>query len=121
MGLEAQTQAETGQQAETRDDLELELLRRSFSALPDEPVDQIVHQGHRLRLAAVRMGQDRPARFATVNAKNRPSRSASTAASQDPVRGGLIRGQTRPDQPGRHRVQLTVLRHAAHTAALFAA
>jgi hypothetical protein len=61
MGLEAQTQAETGQQAETRDDLELELLRRSFSALPDEPVDQIVHQGHRLRLAAARMGQD-PAR-----------------------------------------------------------
>ena len=50
MELEAQTQAEAGQQAEARDEVELELLRRSSSALPDEPVDQIVHQGYRLRL-----------------------------------------------------------------------
>jgi hypothetical protein len=48
MELEAQTQAEAGRQAEARDDVELELLRRSLSALPDEPVDQIVHQGYRL-------------------------------------------------------------------------
>jgi hypothetical protein len=49
MGLEAQTQAEAGQQPETRVDLELEPLRRTLSALPDEPVDPIAHQGHRLR------------------------------------------------------------------------
>ena len=58
MELEAQTQAEAGQQAEARDEVELELLRRSLSALPDEPVDQVVHQGYRLCLAAARIGQD---------------------------------------------------------------
>ncbi len=41
--------------------------------------------------------------------------------SQDPVRGELVTGQARPDQPGGHRVQLTGLRHATHMAALFAA
>jgi hypothetical protein len=50
MGLEAQTRAEAGRQAEAREDVELELLRRSLSALPDEPVDQIVHQGYCLCL-----------------------------------------------------------------------
>jgi conjugative relaxase-like TrwC/TraI family protein len=50
MELEAQTQAEAGRQAEARDDVELELLRRSLSALPDKPVDQIVRQGYRLCL-----------------------------------------------------------------------
>ena len=50
MGLEAQTRAEAGRQAEAREDIELELLRRSLSALPDEPVDQIVHQGYCLCL-----------------------------------------------------------------------
>jgi hypothetical protein len=42
MELEAQTQAEAEQQTEARDDVELELLPRCLSALPDEPVDQIV-------------------------------------------------------------------------------
>jgi hypothetical protein len=50
MGLDAQTRAGAGRQAEARDDVELELLRRSLSALPDEPVDQIVHQGYCLCL-----------------------------------------------------------------------
>jgi len=45
MELEAQTQAQAGLQVEARDDVELELLRRSLSALADEPVDQIVRQG----------------------------------------------------------------------------
>jgi hypothetical protein len=45
-----QTRAEAGRKAEARDDVELELLRRSLSALPDEPVDQAVHQGYRLYL-----------------------------------------------------------------------
>ena len=49
MELEAHTQAEAGQQAEARDGVELELLRHGASTLPDEPVDQIVHQGDRLR------------------------------------------------------------------------
>ena len=44
MELEAHTQAEAGQQAEARDGVELELLRHGASTLPDEPVDQIVHQ-----------------------------------------------------------------------------
>ena len=63
MELEAQTQAEAGQQAEARDDVELdlELLRCGLSQLPDESVDQVVQQGYRLRLAPARMGQD-PAR-----------------------------------------------------------
>ena len=39
MELEAQTQAEAGQQAEARDEVELELLRRSLSALPDNPAN----------------------------------------------------------------------------------
>ena len=47
--LEAQTQAEAGHQVEARDEVELELLCRSFSPLPDEPVDQVVQQGYRLR------------------------------------------------------------------------
>jgi hypothetical protein len=61
MELEAQTQA--GQQAEARDDveLELELLRPGLSPLPDESVDQVVQEGYRLRLAPARIGQD-PAR-----------------------------------------------------------
>jgi hypothetical protein len=50
MELEAQTQAEAGRSAQARDDVELEPLRRSLSALPDEPVDQVVHQGYRLCL-----------------------------------------------------------------------
>ena len=58
MELEAQTQAEAGRQAEARDGAELELLRRSASALPDEPVNQTVHQGYRLCLAAAHIGQD---------------------------------------------------------------
>ena len=49
MELEAHTQAEAGQQAEARDGVELELLRYGASTLPDEPVDQIVHQDDRLR------------------------------------------------------------------------
>lgn len=61
MELEAQIRAEARQQAEARADVELELLRRSASAHPDEPVDQIVHQGYRLRLTAACIGQD-PAR-----------------------------------------------------------
>jgi hypothetical protein len=61
MELEAQTQAEVGQQAEARDEVELELLCRSASALPDEPVDQIIYQGYRLCLTAACIGQD-PAR-----------------------------------------------------------
>jgi hypothetical protein len=36
MELEAQTQAEAGLQAEARDEVELELLHRSASTLPDE-------------------------------------------------------------------------------------
>ena len=121
MELEAQTQAEAGQQAEARDEVELELLRRSSSALPDEPVDQIVHQGYRLCLAAARIGQD-PAR--QVRHREREEQAVKVrlnGASQDPVRGELVTGQARPDQPGRHRVQLAGLRHATHTAALFAA
>ena len=61
MELEAQTQA--GQQAEARDDVELEfeLLRRGLSPLPDQSVDQVVQEGYRLRLAPARIGQD-PAR-----------------------------------------------------------
>ena len=55
---QTQTQAEAGQQAEARDEAELELLRRTFSALPDEPADQVVHQGYRLCLNAARIGQD---------------------------------------------------------------
>ena len=58
MELEAQTQAEAGRQAEARDGPELELLRRSSSALPDEPVNQTVRQGYRLCLAAAHIGQD---------------------------------------------------------------
>jgi hypothetical protein len=41
-----QTRVEAGRQAEARDDVELELLRRSWSALRDEPIDQ----GYRLCL-----------------------------------------------------------------------
>ena len=52
---EAQTQAEAGQQAEARDDVELELLPRDLSALPDELVDQVVHQGYHLCLTAARI------------------------------------------------------------------
>jgi hypothetical protein len=48
--LEVQPQAGAGRQAQARDDVELELLRLSLSALPDEPVDQTVHQGYRLCL-----------------------------------------------------------------------
>ena len=59
--LEAQAQSEAGQQAQARDEVELELLRRSSSVLPDEPVDQVIHQRYRLRLAPARIGQD-PAR-----------------------------------------------------------
>jgi hypothetical protein len=44
-----QTRVEAGRQAEARH-VELELLRRSRSALPDEPVDQVVHQDYRLYL-----------------------------------------------------------------------
>jgi len=58
MELEAQIRAEARQQAEAQADVELELLRRSASAHPDEPVDQIVHQGYRLRLTAACIGQD---------------------------------------------------------------
>ena len=97
MELEAQAQAEAGQQAQARDDVELELLRCCLSTLPDEPVDQVVHQGYRLRLAPARKARTRPARFAVVNAKNRPPRSASTArvrilsvANLSPVRLALI-------------------------------
>jgi hypothetical protein len=43
-------QAEGEQQAQAQDEAELELLRRSLSALPDEPVDQLAHQGYRLCL-----------------------------------------------------------------------
>jgi conjugative relaxase-like TrwC/TraI family protein len=46
MELEAQTQAEAGQQAEAQYEVELELLRRSSSAPPDQPVDQVIHQGN---------------------------------------------------------------------------
>ena len=46
MELEAQTQAEARQQAHARDDVELELLHRCLSVLPDEPVDQVVHRGY---------------------------------------------------------------------------
>jgi hypothetical protein len=56
MELEAQTQAEAGQQAEARDEVELELLRRA-SALPGEPVNQVVHQGYRRCLVAARIGR----------------------------------------------------------------
>jgi len=61
MELEAQTQALVGQQAEARDEVELELLCRSASALPDEPVDQIIYHSYRLCLTAACIGQD-PAR-----------------------------------------------------------
>ena len=47
--LEAQIQAEAGHQVEAQDEVELELLCRSFSPFPDEPVDQVVQQGYRLR------------------------------------------------------------------------
>ena len=43
-------QAKGEQQAQAQDEAELELSRRSLSALPDEPVDQFVHQGYRLCL-----------------------------------------------------------------------
>jgi conjugative relaxase-like TrwC/TraI family protein len=120
MELEAQTQAEAGQQAEARNDVELELLRCSLSALPDEPVYQVVHQGYRLCFAATRIGQD-PAR--QVHHREREEQAVEVrihGASQNPVRGELVTGQARPDQPGRDRVQLTGLRYATHTAALFA-
>ena len=61
MELEAQTQAEAEPQAQARDEAELELLCRSLGAFSDEPVDQVVHQGYRLCLAAARIGQE-PAR-----------------------------------------------------------
>jgi hypothetical protein len=121
MELQAQTQAEAHSQAEAQDEVELELLFRSLSAFADEPVDQVVHQGYRLGIAAARIGQD-PAR--QVRRREREEQAIQIrldGASQDPVRGELIPGQARPDQPGRHRVQLAGLRHAAHTAALFAA
>jgi len=121
MELEAQIQAEAGQQAQARNDVELELLRRSLSALPDEPVDQIVHQGYRLRLAAAHIGQDSTRQVRHRKREEQAIQVRLDRASQDPVRGELIPGQARPDQPGRHRVQLPGLRHTTHTAALFAA
>ncbi len=121
MELEAQTQVEAGRQAQTRDDVELELLRRSLSTLPDEPVDQIVHQSHRLCLATARIGQDPSCQVRHREREEQAVKVRLNSASQDPVRGELVTGQTRLDQPGRHRVQLTGLRHATHMAALFAA
>jgi hypothetical protein len=41
---------EAGRKAEARGDVEPGLLRLSLSALPDEPIDQAVHQGYRLYL-----------------------------------------------------------------------
>ena len=58
MELHAQTQAEAHSQAEAQDEVELELLFRSLSAFPDEPVDQVVHQGYCLCFAAARIGRD---------------------------------------------------------------
>lgn len=51
MELEAQIQAEAGLQAEARDEVELELLRRSASTLPDERTLHVVTLGQQQRLA----------------------------------------------------------------------
>lgn len=56
-----------------------------------------------------------------MNAKEQAVKIRLNGASQDPVRGELVTGQARPDQSGRHQVQLTGLRHPAQRAALFAA
>jgi hypothetical protein len=90
MEREARAQAEAGQQAQARDEAELELLRRSLSALPDEPIDQVVHQGYRLRLTPARIGQD-PAR--QVRHRKREEQAVKVrlnGTSQDSVRGELI-------------------------------
>jgi len=79
--LEAQAQAEAGQQAQARDEPELEPLRRSLGALPDEPVDQVVHQGDRLRPAAARITQD-PARWRSAQPTALSSHSEMTGSSQ---------------------------------------
>jgi hypothetical protein len=114
---EAEPQPQAGQQAEARDDVELQLLRRGSSAFPDEPVDQVVQQGCRLCLAPARIGQDPACRVRCREREEQPLQVRLNGASQDPVRGELIPGQARPDQPGSHRVQLTGLGHPAHRAA----
>jgi hypothetical protein len=121
MELEAQTQAEARQQAEAQDKVELELLRRSLSALPNEFVDQVVRQGYRLCLTGARIGQDPTRQVRHCEREEQAVKVGLKGASQDPVRGELVTGQACPDQPGRHWVQLTGLRRATHMAALFAA
>jgi hypothetical protein len=99
MELEAQTQAEAGQQAEAWDDVELELLLRSLGAFPDEPVDQLVQQGYRLGFAAARMGRIRPARFCHREREEQAVKIRLSGASQDPARGELVPGRARPISP----------------------
>jgi hypothetical protein len=101
MELEAQTQAEAGQQAQARDEVELELLRRSSSALPDESVDQVAHQRYRLRLTAARIGHDPNRQVRHFEREEQAVKVRLKDTIQDPVRGELVTGQARPDQPGR--------------------
>ncbi len=120
MELEAQTQAEAGRQAEARDDVELELLRRSLRAFPDEPVDQVVHQGYRLGLAAARIGQD-PARQRHREREEQAVQAHLNGASQDPVRGEPTPVRLALMSPAATGSSSLGSGHATHTVVLFAA
>ena len=78
MELNAQTQAAAGQQAQVRDEAELELLRRTLNTSRTSPSISLSIRATAcasLPHAQARTGR----RVAIVNAKNRPSISASTA------------------------------------------
>ena len=98
MEREAQTQAEAGQQPEARDEVELELLGRSSSALPDESVDQVVHQRYRLRFTAARIGQD-PAR--QVRHREREEQAVKVRFKGTSLDPGQLRQRREPHPVGR--------------------
>jgi hypothetical protein len=94
------------------DPVKLELLRRSVSAFPDEPVNQIVHQALRLFSAAARMGQDPARQVRHREREEQPVEVHLNGAGQDPVRGELIPGKARtrrgdgPQRPPGQRIRI---------------
>ena len=70
--IEMQAQAEAEPQAEAQGDVELELLRRGLSAFPDELVIRLSNRATACASLPDAWARFRPAKFATVNAKNRP-------------------------------------------------
>jgi hypothetical protein len=95
MEMEVRADPHPGQQAEARHDFELELLRRSSSALPDEPVNQVAQQGYRLCLAPARTSRDPARQLRHREREEQAVKVRLNGASQDPVRGAVAGRQLR--------------------------